>query len=115
MLEYFLSIAFVIVMIFFIIRSKHEESRKTISNKKRSFGKWNPISIEFPPSPPYPYWSIDDTRPLPYRPFKYGPDYFITMGISRLDLNDWIELDNQWTKYHQEKLSRLSSERASHL
>ena len=37
------------------------------------------------------------------------------MGIGRLDLNDWIELDNQWTKYHNEKLARLSSERASHL
>jgi alpha-1,2-mannosyltransferase len=37
------------------------------------------------------------------------------MGIGRLDLNDWIELDNQWTRYHQEKLSRLSTERASRL
>jgi alpha-1,2-mannosyltransferase len=64
---------------------------------------------------PYPDWSVEKTRPLPYRPFKYGPDYFITMGIGRLDWNDWIELDNQWTRYHQEKLSRLSGERASHL
>jgi len=65
--------------------------------------------------PPYPNWSIEKTRPLPYRPFKWGPNYFVTMGISRLDLNDWIELDNQWTKYHQHKLDRLHGERASRL
>ena len=65
--------------------------------------------------PPYPNWSVEETKPLPYRPFKFGPDYFVTMGLRRLDLDDWIELDNEWTRYHREKSTRLNSERASRL
>ena len=37
------------------------------------------------------------------------------MGLRRLDLNEWIELDNQWMHFHQEKHARLATERASHL
>lgn len=71
--------------------------------------------FQFHSPPPYPNWSIETTKPLPYRPFKYGPDYFVTMGLRRLNLDDWIELDNEWMKFHQEKLIRLNSERASRL
>ena len=35
------------------------------------------------------------------------------MGICRLNLNDWIEIDNQWIRYHKEKVARLTGERAS--
>lgn len=68
-----------------------------------------------PLPPPYPNWSVKTTKPLPYRPFKYGPNYFVTMGISRISFDDWIELDNEWPRYHHEKLNRLSSDRASSL
>lgn len=115
MLEYLLSIVLVITSILYIIRSTSKRSLKTISDKKKIFGKWIPVSFEAPRPVPYPDWSIEKTRPLPYRPFKYGPDYFITMGIRRLDWNEWIELDNEWTRYHNEKLSRISSERADRL
>jgi hypothetical protein len=115
MLEYLLAIVLIIISLLFVVRSKFQKSTKTECETERIFGKWIPVSFESPRPDPYPDWSIEKTRPLPYRPFKYGPDYFITMGIGRLDLNDWIELDNQWTRYHQEKLSRLSTERASRL
>ncbi|CAF2800763.1 unnamed protein product [Rotaria sp. Silwood2] len=58
---------------------------------------------------------METTDPLRYRPFKYGPDYFVTMGIRRLDWDNWIELDNQWMRYHNEKLARLSGERGPRL
>jgi len=114
MLEYLLTIVLIIGAIFYLVGHIRKKLIRRTFDKKRRFGKWTPVSFESPCPSPYPDWSIERTRPLPYRPFKYGPDYFITMGIGRLDLNDWIELDNQWTKYHNEKLSRLS-ERASHL
>ncbi len=115
MLGYILTIVLIIFSLFYIVRSTRRKSTKAMCDNERIFGKWNPVSFEAPRPVPYPDWSVEKTRPLPYRPFKYGPDYFITMGIGRLDSNDWIELDNQWTRYHQEKLSRLSGERASHL
>jgi alpha-1,2-mannosyltransferase len=115
MLEYLLTIVLIIGALIYIVRSIRKKPVKKSSDKQEKFGKWIPVPFESPRLAPYPDWSIETTRPLPYRPFKYGPDYFIKMGIGRLDLNDWIELDNQWTKYHEEKLSRLSSERVSHL
>ncbi|CAF1368724.1 unnamed protein product [Rotaria sp. Silwood1] len=37
------------------------------------------------------------------------------MGIRRLDWDHWIELDNQWLRFHKEKLARLCGERGSRL
>ena len=115
MFEYLLTAVLLIGALFYVIQSVRKKSITTTSNKTRTSGQWKPVSFKSPRPDPYPDWSIETTRPLPYRPFKYGPNYFITMGISRLDLNEWIELDNEWTRYHQEKLSRLSSERAPQL
>lgn len=63
---------------------------------------------------PFPNWSIEKTPPVKYRPFRYGSDYIVKMGVRRLDLDNWIELDNQWPRYHTEKLARLEK-RGPHL
>ena len=115
MLEYLLLSVVAFGTLFYVVRSRRKKQTVTASNNKRTFGKWTPVNFQAPPPPPYPNWSIESTNPLPYRPFKYGPDYFITMGICRLDLNDWIEIDNQWIRYHKEKVARLTGERASRL
>ncbi|CAF1334368.1 unnamed protein product [Rotaria magnacalcarata] len=81
----------------------------------KPFGTWTPVDFLAPIPPAYPNWSIETTNPLPYRPFKYGSDYFVTTGIRRLDWDDWIELDNQWIRYQNIKLARLFGERASRL
>ena len=36
---------------------------------------WIPLAFESPIPPPYPDWDISTTKPLPYRPFRYGPKY----------------------------------------
>jgi alpha-1,2-mannosyltransferase len=115
MLEYLLLAVITIGTLLYIIRSRHKERIVTTFENKRTMGKWTPVDFQAPSPPAYPKWSIEITNPLPYRPFKYGPDYFVTMGIRRLDWDDWIELDNQWTHYHNEKLARLTGERASRL
>ena len=115
MLEYLLTIVLIIGTALYIGRSRRKRSVPVKSEDKKVFGKWMPVAFEAPRPVPYPVWSIERTRPLPYRPFKYGPDYFITMGIRNLEWNDWIELDNEWTRYHSEKMLRLSGERASRL
>lgn len=34
---------------------------------------WIPVAFESPVPAPYPDWDVHTTKPLPYRPFKYGP------------------------------------------
>lgn len=73
-----------------------------------------PEKFEQPWPQPYPDWSVKTTKPLPYRPFRYGPKYNVTMGTRAMQWESWIELDNQWRSYHQQKLDRIS-ERGSRL
>lgn len=99
MFEYIIGILLIVVSLFRISRSRWNDDKD--------------VRNAYPRPDPYPNWSIENTRPLPYRPFKYGPNFFVTMGLCRLDLNDWIELDNEWMRYHNEKLVRVSDERSS--
>ncbi|KAG7926032.1 hypothetical protein KL925_003794 [Ogataea polymorpha] len=75
------------------------------NNKNRKFGHWTPEQFTYPPVKPYPEWSIEKTKPIAYRAFKHT--YFITMGIRNMEWDSWIELDNEWHKYHARKLQRL--------
>lgn len=76
------------------------------TNKDRKYGTWVPENFQTPTPSPYPNWDFEKTRPLPYRAFKHK--YNITMGIRNMDWNQWIELDNEWLKFHEAKLRRLS-------
>ncbi|EMF12472.1 uncharacterized protein SEPMUDRAFT_85505 [Sphaerulina musiva SO2202] len=74
----------------------------------RKFGTWTPIEFERPAVAPYPNWSVTDTSPLKYRPFRYGPKYNITMGLRTLhQWDDWIELDNHYLRFHADKKRRI--------
>ncbi|KAK4447366.1 putative alpha-mannosyltransferase [Podospora aff. communis PSN243] len=74
----------------------------------RPYGQWTPSPYRIPLPPPYPNWSLTDTKPLPYRPFRYGPKYHVTMGLRTVSSDDWIELDNHFPKYHADKARRLA-------
>ncbi|KAK2025743.1 hypothetical protein LX32DRAFT_702752 [Colletotrichum zoysiae] len=62
---------------------------------------------QMPIPSPYPNWCIDKTKPLPYRAFRYGPKYNVTMGLRSIQPDEWIELDNQFPKYHSDKTARI--------
>ncbi|TGZ78149.1 hypothetical protein EX30DRAFT_310449, partial [Ascodesmis nigricans] len=47
------------------------------------------------------------TPPHPYRPFRHGPNYFITMGLLRLPASSWITLDSDFPQTHTLKTQRL--------
>ncbi|EON65575.1 hypothetical protein W97_04813 [Coniosporium apollinis CBS 100218] len=74
----------------------------------REPGVWTPDPFTRPPAPPYPNWSLECTKPLPYRPFRYGPRYNVTMGLRSMDWDEWIELDNHYPKYHSLKAQRIA-------
>ncbi|CAI6334607.1 unnamed protein product [Periconia digitata] len=74
---------------------------------ERKLGVWPPSSFRRPRASPYPDWSLSTTKPLPYRPFRYGPRYNITMGLRKMVWDDWIELDSDYLSYHTLKAQRI--------
>ncbi|PYH28616.1 dolichyl-P-Man:Man(6)GlcNAc(2)-PP-dolichol alpha-1,2-mannosyltransferase [Aspergillus neoniger CBS 115656] len=70
--------------------------------------EWIPSDFKRPPASPYPDWDVHTTKPIPYRPFRYGPKYFVTMGLRSMKWDEWIELDNHYLKYHADKARRIA-------
>lgn len=94
--------------------SHHSSSRRIVrpacasrSQKSHIPGQWVPSSYRFPTPPPYPSWDINTTNPLPYRAFRHGPKYNVTMGLRTVKPEDWIQLDSGYPKYHAEKARRI--------
>ncbi|KAF7899284.1 uncharacterized protein EAF01_008497 [Botrytis porri] len=73
---------------------------------QRPLGVWEPMQFKRPTAVPFPNWNVHQTKPNPYRPFRHGP-YHITMGLRNMDWNEWIELDNQYMKFHDDKAKRI--------
>ncbi|KAK4574100.1 hypothetical protein LTR86_001861 [Recurvomyces mirabilis] len=80
---------------------------KRLKPTEREPGTWPPSPFKRPPAPPYPNWSVTHTKPLPYRPFRYGA-YNITMGLRTMPWDSWIELDNQFQHFHALKAQRIA-------
>lgn len=73
--------------------------------KTRKPGVWIPSNYKWPIPEPYPDWNIHKTNPIPYRAFKHK--YNVTMGVQSMDPQDWIQLDNEWVKFHDLKQKRV--------
>ncbi|KAI7239206.1 glycosyltransferase family 22 protein [Hortaea werneckii] len=82
-------------------------AEKRMKDSERKPGTWTPSNFKRPEAPPYPDWSVTDTKPLPYRPFRWGP-YHITMGLRSMNWDEWIELDNHYLRYHEDKARRIA-------
>ncbi|CAI7577217.1 unnamed protein product [Penicillium crustosum] len=73
----------------------------------RPLGEWTPSDFKRPTAAPYSGWDVHSTKPIPYRPFRYGPKYYITLGLRSMKWDEWIELDNHYLKYHADKARRI--------
>ncbi|KAJ0163377.1 hypothetical protein CTA2_3089 [Colletotrichum tanaceti] len=80
---------------------------KPSTRSREESSKKGSDSWQMPIPSPYPDWSIDKTKPLPYRAFRYGPKYNVTMGLRSIQPHDWIELDNQFPRFHADKAARI--------
>lgn len=103
--HYVYIVLFVALAVAYVLKPQRKVKKPVVSNKNRVPGTWTPESFKTPVPRPYPHWDAQKTRPLPYRAFKHK--YNITMGIRNMEWDSWIELDNEWMKFHQEKLDRL--------
>ncbi|KAG9190157.1 alpha-1,2-mannosyltransferase [Alternaria panax] len=84
------------------------EKRSPFKAPDRPPGVWHASPFTRPAASPYPNWSLTRTKPLPYRPFRHGPKYNITMGLRNMSWDEWIELDNEYSSYHALKASRIA-------
>ncbi|PUU79948.1 hypothetical protein B9Z19DRAFT_977084 [Tuber borchii] len=114
--EYLLVTTLLSSIIFLILRRRRTRRRDAPIRRSsvekgpgREPGVWIPLTFESPAPPPYLDWDISTTKPLPYRPFRYGAKYNITMGLRKMPFEEWIELDNQFPTYHSTKISRILS------
>ncbi|KAL8673135.1 MAG: hypothetical protein Q9168_002432 [Polycauliona sp. 1 TL-2023] len=80
--------------------------RSSFKAPEREPGVWTAIDFKRPAAPPYPEWDVHETKPLPYRPFRHGP-YHITMGLRTMQWDEWIELDNHYPRFHEDKKRRI--------
>ncbi|KXH47896.1 hypothetical protein CNYM01_01414 [Colletotrichum nymphaeae SA-01] len=81
---------------------------KTSSAPQSEKSKHASETWQMPIPSPYPDWSVETTKPLPYRAFRYGPKYNVTMGLRSVQPEDWIELDNHYPRYHADKTARIA-------
>jgi hypothetical protein len=67
------------------------------------------------PSPkPLVDFDLDEKKPELYRPCRHGPNH-VTMGIRKLDWNNWIEMDSNFLWYHDLKVSELEKDIDAHV
>lgn len=110
---------FVISVSFLAVRFLTSSSRRNNVQKQpgtppsekaaaRTPGQWTPSDFKAPTPQAYPDFSVETTKPLPYRAFRYGPKYNVTMGLRSIKFEDWIQLDNHFPRYHADKARRLA-------
>ncbi|GLB33456.1 putative protein of unknown function (DUF3445) [Lyophyllum shimeji] len=88
-------------------RLASEAPQKSTGTEKkvRKFGEWTPVDFAYPPITACPQEPAE-SDPIPYRPFRSG-EYHVTMGIRSMHWDEWIELDNQYEKYHRIREHRI--------
>ncbi|TVY15269.1 hypothetical protein LARI1_G007958 [Lachnellula arida] len=82
-------------------------ARTSFKAPTRKPGVWDPVEFRRPYARAAPDWNVHTTKPNPYRPFRHGP-YHITMGLRNMAWDEWIELDNHYTKFHADKARRIT-------
>lgn len=67
------------------------------------------------PSPkPLFDFDLDAKKAELYRPCRHGPNH-VTMGIRKMDWNNWIEMDSNFLWYHDLKVSELEKDIDAHV
>lgn len=67
-----------------------------------------------PKPAPLKDFDISVNDPKLYRPFRHGPNH-ITMGIRKLEWDEWIEMDSNFISYHDIKVSELKKDLPAHV
>ncbi|KIJ52467.1 hypothetical protein M422DRAFT_223007 [Sphaerobolus stellatus SS14] len=71
------------------------EVGKPLTPAERPLGEWTSVEFQYPHFEPLLDFDLQTTKPIPYRPFKWGP-YSVNMGIRPMSWESWVELDNTY-------------------
>ncbi|KAF7799083.1 hypothetical protein EIP86_010313 [Pleurotus ostreatoroseus] len=82
---------------------------KEQASASREPGEWTPVAFRYPRIEPC-LERLEDVKPIPYRPFKWG-EYFVTMGIRSMQWDEWIELDQEFFQYFKIREERIKTKR----
>ena len=74
-----------------------------------ALGEWRPCKFSYPTITPQTQ-SLTEIKEVPYRPFRPGA-YHVNMGLRSMPWDDWIELDNQYQRYHTIRKYRIETRR----
>ncbi|KAM0746598.1 hypothetical protein T439DRAFT_329704 [Meredithblackwellia eburnea MCA 4105] len=74
------------------LKSKEKEEKEPV------WGVWSPVKFQYPKVTPWTLFDVDTTKPIPFRPFRWGPNYPINMGIRPMHWDTWIQLDSDYRK-----------------
>ncbi|KZT40124.1 hypothetical protein SISSUDRAFT_1044744 [Sistotremastrum suecicum HHB10207 ss-3] len=105
----FVSLAFSLVVL--IVKRRSKATLSEPQNELVHVNKAEAPDFRYPAIQPLVDFDFDKTQPPPYRPFKWGPVYFIsiTMAIRPMEFTEWIELDNQFRSYHRIRSHRVAT------
>ncbi|KAL8283113.1 hypothetical protein RQP46_005891 [Phenoliferia psychrophenolica] len=76
----------------------------------RAFGTWPPVQFSYPPVEAWSEFDVEKTKPVPFRPFRWGPTYPINMGIRPMPWNSWLQLDSDYKKTYAIRLARTNDQ-----
>jgi hypothetical protein len=100
------------------ILSRSHISKHVVTNSENTQQEKSSITATTPFQTPLPKplegYKLELTDPKLYRPFRHGPN-FITMGIRKMDWNEWIEMDSNFIRYHDTKVSELDRDLDAHI
>ena len=59
-------------------------------------------------------FDLNASEPQVYRPFRHGKTH-VTLGIRKLNWDNWIEMDSNYKRYHDLKVSELDKDLGEHV
>ncbi|KAM0704397.1 hypothetical protein Q7P35_008631 [Cladosporium inversicolor] len=74
----------------------------------------SPQPFQTPLPTPLENFDLNASEPQVYRPFRHGKTH-VTMGIRKLDWDNWIEMDSNYERYHDLKVAELEKDIDAHV
>jgi hypothetical protein len=93
---------------------RYNDTITTVSNTKYLLSPADITPFKTPLPSPLIDFKLDTTDPKLYRPFRHGQN-FITMGIRKMNWNEWIEMDSNFLRYHDRKVLELEKDLSAHV
>lgn len=104
-----LVLAAVLVIVFLYTQKTRKQATSKSAHLAPSEKLWRT-----PAPKPLLDFDLAKAEPIKYRPFRHGTTH-VTMGIRSLNWDEWIEMDKNFIRYHDVKVSELEKSTTDHV